>query len=184
MAYGLGPHSLYDQLNGMGYKIEYDRAKMLYRKYEEEFSKGIRFLRDSGRLAFQQGYLVNIAGRRRYWVKPNPEDAVKYPLGLDDDAYNGRIAGIEREGGNFLIQSVNAEMTKRSMVLIRDYIKKNKVRSRFMNQVYDEIVTRTHKDDSPDFVVAKRGLMIEAAQQYLKTVPMEVEGHVGDSWTK
>lgn len=96
----------------------------------------------------------------------------------------GRRAGIEREGGNFLIQSVNADMTKRAMVLIRDYIKKNNIRSRFMNQVYDEIVTRTHKDDSPDFVKVKRKLMLEAAEQYLRKIPMEVDGHVGDSWTK
>jgi DNA polymerase-1 len=180
----LGPFSFFEQVNGSGYKISYEEAKGLFQKYETNFKEGIRFLRDAGRSALQQGYLANISGRRRYWIRPDEEDKVKYPQGRYDKAYMGRRAGIEREGGNFLIQSVNADMTKSAMVLIRDYIKKNNIRSRFMNQVYDEIVTRTHKDDSPDFVKVKRKLMLEAAEQYLKKIPMEVDGHVGDSWTK
>jgi len=184
IAYGLGPFSFFEQVNGAGYKISYEGAKVLFHKYEGNFKDGIRFLRDAGRTALEQGYLSSISGRRRYWLRPDEEDRVKYPQGRLDKAYKGRRAGIEREGGNFLIQSVNADMTKRAMVLIRDYIKKNNIRSKFMNQVYDEIVTRTHKDDSPDFVKVKRKLMIEAAQQYLKKIPMEVDGHVGDSWTK
>ena len=184
IAYGLGPFSLFERLNALGYPIEYPEARDLFRKYEEVFSVGVDYLRKSGRLALQQGYLANVSGRRRYWLMPKPEDTVKYPNGRDDKAYKGRCAGIEREGGNFLIQSVNADMTKAAMVLIRDYVKKNNIRSKFMNQVYDEIVTRTHKDDSPGFVEVKRKLMIEAASKYLKRIPMEVDGHVGESWTK
>ena len=184
MAYGLGPYSLCEQLNGLGYEIDFEESSHLYRKYESDFRVGVKFLRDAGKLALEQWYLASISGRRRYWIRPDSQDATKYPLGVDDQAYKGRLAGIGREGGNFLIQSVNADMTKSAMIKIRDLIKKERYRSKFMNQVYDEIVTRTHKDDSPDFVIAKRRLMIEAAQQYLKKIPMEVEGHVGDSWTK
>jgi len=52
------------------------------------------------------------------------------------------------------------------------------------NQVYDELVTETHKNDSEEFVVLKRQAMIEAAAKCLKIVPMEVDGHVGATWHK
>ena len=184
IAYGMGPYSFFDQVSSLGYKFDYEEAKRLFRTYEKKFMVGIDFLRDAGRQAYSEGYLASISGRRRYWLKPDPDDAKKYPMGMADPAYTGRRAGIEREGGNFLIQSVNADMTKRAMILIRNHVKTNKIRSKFMNQVYDEIVTRTHKDDSEEFVKVKRKLMLEAASQYLKTIPMAVDGHVGDSWTK
>lgn len=180
----MSANSLYEKLNAEGYKIDLKPAKDLYYSYVRKFDTGIKYLRGQGRIASQQGYLANQSGRRRYWMKPNGEDLDKYPGGDTDDAYLGRLAGIEREGGNFPIQSVNADMTKTAMVMLRDYIKKNKVRSHFMNQVYDEIVTRTHKDDSPSFHEAKKRIMLEAAGMFLKKVPMEVEGHVGPSWTK
>jgi len=70
------------------------------------------------------------------------------------------------------------------MIDLRRYIKDNKIRSQMVLQVYDEIVTRTHKDDSPEFVVKKREIMNNSAHKWLKTVPMEVEGEVMGSWTK
>lgn len=184
IAYAMSAYSLYEKLNAEGYPIEFDKAKELYDTYGYKFNKGIRYLRNKGKLAAEQGFLKNMNGRRRYWFLPNGSDLTKYPEGALDRGYLGRLAGIEREGGNFPIQSVNADMTKTAMVMLRDYIKKNNVRSHFMNQVYDEIVTRTHKDDSPDFVVAKRKIMLDAAAIYLKNIPMEVEGHVGSCWTK
>lgn len=184
IAYGMSPYSLTDQLNGGGYKITLDEGKELYRNYETDFAVGIDFLRQAGKEALAAGFLCNLMGRRRYWNVPDSADISKYPLGKEDPTYTGRLAGIKREGGNFKIQSVNADMTKYAMVLIRQHKKKHGVRTEFMNQVYDEIVTRTHKDDSPDFHEAKVKIMLEAAHYYLRNVPMEVEGHVGPTWTK
>lgn len=184
IAYGMLPSSLTEKLNGDGYHITLAEGEALYENYETDFSVGIKFLRENGDVAFKRGWLRNIAGRRRYWIIPDSSDSTKYPRGIDDPAYKGRIGGIKREGGNFLIQSVNADMTKHAMVLIRNYKKKHKIRTEFMNQVYDEIVTRTHKDDSPHFSEVKKKLMLEAAGFYLKNIPMEVEGHVGPTWTK
>lgn len=83
-----------------------------------------------------------------------------------------------------MVQSVNADMTKMAMVRIRQYAKRNGVMTGFLNQVYDEIVTSTHKDHSPEFVKVKRQIMIDAAAVWLKTVPMETEGFVESYWTK
>lgn len=188
--YGMGVFTLVDRINGEGYRdpqgqqMSLQTGQELYNKYVDEFSVGMDFLREVGKNAVRQGFVADEFGRRRYFHMPDPKDTNKFPRGTEDWEYKGLISMIERQGGNFKIQAMNAEMTKLAMVLIRDYARKNKVRTRFMNQVYDEVVTRTHKDDSPSFAPVKKRLMEEAAYRWLKHVPMEVEQHVGPTWTK
>lgn len=184
IAYGMGPETLYEDLNSQGFPITREEAKKLYYRYTQEFSTGVKYLRDMGKLAATQGYLTNLNGRRRYWRLPDHNDKEKFPKGRHDPKYTGILAMIEREGGNFMIQSVNADITKQGMIDIRRYRKKNGIRSNFSNQVYDEIVTRTHKDDTAAFHPVKQKLMIKAGEKWLKKVPVEVDGHVGPCWTK
>lgn len=175
---------LYNELNAAGFPITFEEAKKLYDKYCKEFEVAVRFLRQNGELAKKQGYLSNINGRRRNWLIPDCRDTSKFPRGYKDPKYQNIISGIGREGGNFLIQSVNADITKYAMICIRDYIRKNKLRCSLMLQVYDEIVTCTHKDDSPEWVEKKKDIMIKAAETFVGSVPIEVDGHVLPYWTK
>ena len=115
---------------------------------------------------------------------PNPDDLERFPRGKFDDVYKGIIAKIQREGGNFSIQSVNADITKRAMADIRKFAKEHGIRTMIYNAVYDEIVTETHKDDHAFFWPHKQRIMREAAQIWLKRVPMEVDGHALPYWTK
>lgn len=174
IAYGMSYNRLYDELNGQGFSCTRDEAKQLFYRYCDTYKAAVNFLRESGKLAASQGYLVNLNGRRRYWIKPE----------TDNPEYYGRMAGIEREGGNFLIQSVNADITKDAMIGIRDYRKKNNIRTHFINAVYDEVVTRTHKDDSEAFHAAKLKIMVASAEKWIKDVPMIVDGHAGRCWQK
>lgn len=184
IAYGMGAGTLYWKLNGEGFPIEFSEARLLYNKYCTEFKTGVDFLRESGKLAARKGFLANINGRRRYWIRPNPDDLTKYPRGHRDPDFIGHMGAIEREGGNFLIQSVNADISKFAMTKLRRHIKKNKIRSTVVLQVYDEIVTHTHKDDSPQFSIDKNRIMIESAQRWVTSVPVEVDGHIKPYWTK
>lgn len=184
IAYGMGAYTLFENLNGQGFPISQQEAKNLFDKYCREFKTGVDFLRDSGRRAAREGFLANMNGRRRYWIRPNHEDTTKYPNGKMDSKYTGALAAIEREGGNFLIQSVNADITKFAMTKLREYIKEHKIRSTVVLQVYDEIVTHTHKDDSPEFSKVKKDIMVAAARRWVDSVPVEVDGHIGPCWTK
>lgn len=181
IAYGLGPGRLYEELNGSGFPTTREEAKRLYDKYCSTYATAVNYLRSQGRKAATNFYLANLNGRRRYWSPPDP---ARFPLGTRDGKYKGIMAKIERDGGNFLIQSVNADITKDAMIDTRFYIKDNKVRSKLMNAIYDELVTRTHKDDSPAFHEAKLKIMKASAEKWIKTVPMEVEGAVGRCWQK
>ena len=181
ISYGMGPKKLCEDLNAEGFPMSLDEAKKLYYSYCDKLSVSVNFLRDSGKRASTQGFLANINGRRRYWKLPDPHD---FKYGHRDEEYKGKIGAIEREGGNFLIQSVNADITKQAMIEIREYAKKHKVRTSFINAVYDEIVTRTHKDDNPSFHPVKLKIMRDVAERMVTTVPMLVDGSVNPYWNK
>lgn len=188
--YGMGVPTLVERINGEGFRtpeggqMTFQMGQDLYDKYTDEFAVGMAFLWDVGKQALRQGWVADAFGRRRYFHLPDPTDTEKFPRGSRDFEYTGILSMIQRQAGNFVIQAMNAEMTKLAMVLIRQYARKNRIRTKFMNQVYDEVVTRTHKDDSPSFAPVKKKLMEEAAYRWLKKVPMEVEQNVGPTWTK
>jgi DNA polymerase I len=181
LAYGMGPGKLCDDLNAAGFKITLDESRALYHKYTGTYRRNTESLKNWGKLAAHQGYLANMNGRRRYWNLPDPK---AYKDGPIDQDYRATVASIQREGGNFMIQSVNADISKLAMYKLRKYIKEKGIRSEIVNQIYDEIVTHTHKDDTEEFVVMKRKLMNEAAHCWLHNVPMEVDGYVGPYWHK
>jgi DNA polymerase I-like protein with 3'-5' exonuclease and polymerase domains len=177
-------------LNGGGTKIAFDETKTLFRNYEKEINVGVGWIRGIGRLAAEQGYLVNGAGRRRYWLRPNPDDRASFPLGKNDPMYQMKLGNIHREGGNFPMQSTNVEMTKESMIELRNWKKANRVPMEILINVYDELVTESTKSCSQEVSAVKRQIMIAKAEKYLsgdsgkQPVPMQVEGHVLPYWTK
>jgi len=176
IAYDMSPPSLFFRIKNEGFNdITLEKAFDLHESYCKLVKTGVDFLRENGRLALKNGFSVNVSNRRRYYELPDKSNWGEY----------NKVANkVLKKGGNFGIQSINAEITKDAMIDLRRYIKDNKIRSQMVLQVYDEIVTRTHKDDSPEFVVKKREIMNNSAHKWLKTVPMEVEGEVMGSWTK
>lgn len=180
----MGPGRLYNELNAAGFPVTFEEAKRLFDKYCSTYKTAVDFLRNSGKIASKEGFLSNLNGRRRYWRLPDYRDRDKFPKGKFDPLYTGILSKIEREGGNFLIQSVNADITKQAMIWIRDYKKQNNIKTSFVNAVYDEIVTRTHKDQSAEFHKVKLDLMKKAAHVWIKNVPMDVDGAANPYWTK
>lgn len=190
IAYGMGPNKLYTDLNGEGTKISLDETRTLFRNYEKEISVGVNWIREMGRIAAEQGYLANPAGRRRWWLKPNSDDLATFPLGVNDPMYQMKLGNINREGGNFPMQSVNAEMTKSSMIALRQWKKANRVPMEILVNVYDELVTESPASYSPEVVAVKQKIMIDCANRFLsgdpgkRPVPMELENHTLPYWTK
>lgn len=185
IAYGMGPLTLYYRAIGEGLEVTFEEMKELYRIYtKKEFVTGVQYLRDEGKAAFERGYATTIFGRRRYWLKPDAENRNTFLKGRYDPKYRGVVAKIQKEGGNMKIQGTNSDMVKRAMRLIYDAVKENGFRTEIKNMPYDEIVTMTHEDDSPQFVPIKRKLMLQAAEEMLNKIPMEVEGEVMKCWTK
>lgn len=205
LAYGSGPRRLFAQLNAEGYKITLEECRTLFDKYKEKFKTCLEYLQVRRTEARNRLTLTNpSSGRKRSWIKPDPakiyhsEEADRRKklkrnltsmeiLKLKSDVkelVKGRYAGIEREGGNFDPQSVNADMTKVSMCEIRHACKKRGYDARMYNSVYDEIVLDIKKTDAEAVHELQKKIMVEVGSRYVKRVPIEVEGHLLPYWTK
>lgn len=208
LAYGMGPYSLYEQLNANGYKIELAAAKDLFNKYMVTFKTTIAWLNAQKRTASTHFKMVNMNGRVRQWFPPNrdkirAEMAAEYEkknliekgwgFRLDRDVRDKikkQLAAIEREGANAQIQSVNADFAKVAMHRIRKKFKqmgwgaRQTKGARTYNMVYDEIVYDFHKDFAEEGHALQKEIMLGAANEMLRRVPMEVEGHLAPVWQK
>lgn len=198
----MSPFSLYELLNGTGYKISLEECKDLFNRYKNTFKTTIHWLQSRQHTALQKLEMSNSNGRMRHWTKPNfprilaqieAENAKRKkgpkmtPGQIQEaarDKYKAAEGGIKREGANFMIQSINADMTKTAMARIRKEFQKRNWDGRMYNSVYDEIVMDLHKDIAQEGYALQEKIMLESANEMLKRVPMEVEGHLTTTWTK
>lgn len=180
-----------------------DECIQLFRKYKETFKITIQWLQHQQFKALRELQMSNSNGRMRHWTKPNYakiEAAVRADLAkkkrkgpaLTDnqireivkDKYRASEGGIKREGANFMIQSINADMTKTAMARMRLEFKKRGYDSRMYNSVYDEIVVDHHKSTAEAAYELQQKIMLDSANEMLRHIPMEVEGHLLEMWTK
>lgn len=199
IAYGMSPFSLFEKINGNGYKITLDDTEKLFNKYCDTFRTALSYLRNQGEIAKKDLFLQTSTGRMRYWRKPEWGTiyaSLAKELGprFDPNSYEGKrlaarkyesqLSAISREGGNMPIQSMNADMTKTAMYEIRRECKKRKYDVRMYNSVYDEIVLDTPESCAQEVHEIHKNLMKETANRFLTKVQMEVEGHLAKCWTK
>jgi DNA polymerase-1 len=205
IAYGLGPGSLFEQLNGMGHKCTRDEAKDIFYQYKRTFPTMIEWLESQQNAAAKNFKMVNVNGRMRQWIKPirakitqQIVDSVTQggKLELTSDMENLEVrprveekmksitAAIKREGANFQIQSVNADFTKAAMYELRKEFKRRGWDARMYNSVYDEIVMDMDESIAEEAHELQKTIMKREADKMLKHVSMEVEGHLETHWTK
>lgn len=206
IAYGMSPPTLFERLMGEGYKTTLEETEKMYNDYCEEFKVAIGYLRGNGAVARKELKLQSATGRLRHWREPNTKSAIialkkefkdefdpKTPEGrkMIDWKIRGQWSAIEREGGNFAIQEMNATFSKRAMAdMRREFIKRGWMdnvenpAARIYNFVYDEVVTEVDDSIAEEAFSIQKKCMIDAAHYYLKKVPMEVEGHLDTKWTK
>lgn len=116
--------------------------------------------------AREHGYVETILGRRRYL--------------RDINSRNITMRGFaERNAINAPIQGSAADMIKVAMINIHDWMKKEKVKSRMILQVHDELVFDVPKDETE--------LMQSKVEEFMKSaipmeVPMEVGMGLGENW--
>ncbi|MGC6425094.1 MAG: DNA polymerase I [Lentimonas sp.] len=116
--------------------------------------------------AKENGYVETITGRRRYL--------------RDIDSRNGTIrAAAERNAINMPIQGTAADLIKLAMVRIQNSLTEQKLNTRMLLQVHDELVFDL--DPSEESVV--RELITEGMQNALPLdAPIEIEIGIGDNW--
>jgi DNA polymerase-1 len=159
--YGQGANALSRQL-----RIEHADARRFIDEYFERF-QGIRGYLDS-MVAFarEHGYVQTIFGRRRYI----PE--------LRDRNFNVRAFG-ERTATNSPIQGSAADLIKIAMIRIHALFARERVASRMLLQVHDELVFEAPPGEVEYISALVRQEMQEAAQL---SVPLVVDLGIGSNW--
>ncbi len=134
--------------------------------YFKEFPGIKRYMDESINYAREKEYVETILGRRRYL--------------RDINSRNITTRGFaERNAINAPIQGSAADIIKIAMIHIHSWLQKEKLKTKMILQVHDELVFDLHKDEQ-DIIKPK---VIELMKNAVHLeVPMEVEVGVGKNW--
>jgi len=159
--YGIQAFGLATRLN-----IEQNEAREIIQSYFREFTKINEWLEKIKKFAREKGYTETLAGRRRYLPNINNKNAVVRQRD-------------ERVAINMPVQGTAADMIKIAMINIFDEFRKERMNSKMILQVHDELVFDCDKDE----VKEVEKIVANKMKRALKLiVPVEVEVGVGENW--
>lgn len=161
LIYGMSAHGLSKQLG-----IERHQAAKYMDTYFERYP-GVRNYMDNTReQAKKDGYVETIFGRRLYLPEINSSNGLRRQY-------------AERTAINAPMQGSAADIIKRAMIAIHDWLLQADTGIRMIMQVHDELVFEV-PDDQLDLAKSEiEQFMIQAAEL---AVPLEVGIGVGENW--
>lgn len=163
LIYGMSAFGLARQLDIPRYE-----AQQYMDLYFERFPGVLRYMEDTRKLAKEQGFVKTLYGRRL----PLP----------DIKASNGaRRKAAERAAINAPMQGTAADIIKRAMIAVDQWIEKNQCQQdvRMLMQVHDELVFEIADAKVDDYITALSQVMEQAASL---DVPLIAEAGVGINW--
>lgn len=159
--YGISAFGLSQRLS-----ISRTEAKEIIDAYFKEFPAVKEYMDGAIEKARKDEYVETILGRRRYL--------------RDINSRNMTMRGFaERNAINAPIQGSAADLIKVAMIHVHNWMKKEKLQSKMILQVHDELVFDAHKDEVDILKKNVPGLMSNAIKM---TVPVEVEVGIGNDW--
>jgi DNA polymerase-1 len=161
LIYGMSPFGLAKQLG-----IERSAAIAYIDRYFTRYP-GVRNYMDSTReQAKQQGYVETVFGRRLWLPEINSSNGM-------------RRQGAERAAINAPMQGTAADLIKLAMIKVQHWLETEKLHSRLIMQVHDELVLEVPQAELLQVKEKLRDLMCHVAE--LK-VPLEVGLGEGGNW--
>jgi DNA polymerase-1 len=161
--YGQGAFGLADNLG-----IPRSEAKTIIDNYKKEFSGIQRYMDDTINFAREHGYVQTLMGRKR-WLR-------------DINSANFTVRGFaERNAINSPIQGTAADMIKLAMQKVHAAMQKEKMQSKMLLQVHDELVFDALKSEAKEL----KPLIIENMQSAMSLphgVPVIAECGEGINW--
>ena len=159
--YGISAFGLSQNLN-----IPRGEASDIIKAYFEEFPSVKAYMDNTIEQARKDEDVETIRGRRRYLRNINSKNFTM--RGFD-----------ERNAINAPIQGSAADIIKVAMINIHQWMKKEKLKSKMIMQVHDELVFETHKSELELMQKEIASLMQNAIKL---AVPLEVEVGTGKNW--
>ncbi len=161
--YGISAFGLAQNLS-----ISRSEANDIISAYFKEFSSIKKYMDASIAKAKEHEFVETIMGRRRYL--------------RDINSRNATMRGYaERNAINAPIQGSAADIIKLAMINIQQWLKAEKLNTKMIMQVHDELVFEVPKNEVDKVKPKIIDLMMNAVKI---EVPLEVEAGVGDNWLK
>lgn len=161
IVYGIGEFSLSQDLH-----ISVKEAKAYIDSYLEKYHGVRQYMENIKEQAKKDGYVKTLMNRIRYI----PE--------LKSPNFNIRQFG-ERVALNTPIQGTAADIIKLAMVRVDERLIREKLKSRLILQVHDELIVEAHKDEVD---IVKKILVEEMQGAMDLRVPLKVDVETGHSW--
>lgn len=165
LAYGMGAQGLANQIGS-----SLQEAEDLLQRYFQAFPSIRGYLERSAREALSRGWSATLCGRKHWFADLESSGT--------DEGSKMRIAK------NMPIQGTNADMTKLAMARIARALADAKLDGRLVNMVHDELVVEASEVDAEAVRQVVVTQMISAGREVVRRVPVEVEAHVSEAWTK
>ena len=159
--YGISSFGLSEDLG-----INVKEAKDFIDKYLEAFPGINEYMNKEKEEAYKKGYVTTLMNRRRVIEE------------LSSKNFMIRSSG-ERMALNTPIQGTAADILKKAMVELYDKLKEEKLKSKILLQVHDELILNVHNDEIDKVKDLVRDVM---ENTYKLKVPLKVEIEVGTNW--
>ncbi|MFA6920769.1 MAG: DNA polymerase I [Gallionella sp.] len=161
LIYGMSAFGLAKQLG-----VERGAAQAYIDRYFSRYP-GVKNYMDSTRmLAKEQGYVETVFGRRLWLPEINSSNGMKRQ-------------GAERAAINAPMQGTAADLIKLAMIKVQHWLESEKMQSRLIMQVHDELVLEVPEDELQRVKDSLPGLMCNVADLH---VPLLVELGSGKNW--
>ncbi|KEA62408.1 DNA polymerase I [Marinobacterium lacunae] len=161
LIYGMSAFGLAKQL-GLGRK----EAQTYIDHYFETYPGVQRYMDSTREKAREQGYVETIFGRRLYL----PEINARNPMSRQ---------AAERTAINAPMQGTAADIIKKAMVSVDNWLRQSGFDARMIMQVHDELVFEVRESEVDAFLAQVHPLMEKTVQL---DVPLLVEAQAGDNW--
>jgi len=161
LAYGLSSFGLAQQLD-----IDPAAASALMNKYFERFGGIQDYLKTVVVKAKENGYTQTILGRRRYLPDLSNENRQRREV-------------AERAALNAPIQGSAADIIKIAMLKVDAEISKNKLNSRLLLQVHDELILEVAAGEEE---ILREVVSKQMSAAFKLRVPLDVNIGIGKSW--
>ncbi|MFS8084048.1 MAG: DNA polymerase, partial [Acidobacteriota bacterium] len=99
-----------------------------------------------------------------------------------DAADRQQVSMTQRNGKNAPIQGTSADILKRALRLLNDELKDTS--AKIVNIIHDEIVVEVDDDEAATVAITVERAMCAAGEEYVQAVPVKVETHIANEWTK
>jgi DNA polymerase-1 len=161
LIYGMSAFGLAKQLH-----IGRNQAQEYIDLYFSRYPGVLRYMEETRQQAAEQGFVETLFGRRLYLPDIRAKNA-------------GLRQAAERTAINAPMQGTAADIIKRAMIAVDDWLQTARIDARMIMQVHDELVFEVAEQQA-ETLRAKIGELMTSAADL--RVPLVVDTGVGDNW--